>query len=52
MKYVNLAIVALPAIYLVSFILYSWKENKLAAAGSMIIALISIALPAYMLFMK
>jgi hypothetical protein len=52
MKYIILILLMLPALYLISYAQYSWKDSKFSAMGLIIILVMSIVLPAYMLFIK
>lgn len=51
MKYLLIVFLAALLIYMFSFVSYNWsKKNRLAAIGSIIIALAAAALPLYIVF--
>jgi hypothetical protein len=47
MIYITLILIMLSTLYLISYARYSWKDNKLAAIGSIIMAILSFGLPVY-----
>jgi hypothetical protein len=53
MKWLIIILILLPALYTFSFAKFSWNNNNKAAAwGAALLAIISIALPAVLLIIK
>lgn len=51
MKYVVMMLILMPSLYTLSFAKYNWKmKNRMAAAGAAIAAIVSIILPAALLY--
>ncbi|MCX7711449.1 MAG: hypothetical protein N2484_16535 [Clostridia bacterium] len=52
MKYITIVLLLFPALYLLSYAKYEWKNNKLPAIGSVILAIAAVVFPAVMLFIR
>jgi hypothetical protein len=53
MKYVASIFILLSTLYILSFAKYNWnKKNKTAAVGAILLGLLSIALPAIVMFTR
>lgn len=53
MKYILTVFILLPSLYTLNFARYSWnKKSRLAAFGSVFLAIISIALPLVLIFTR
>ncbi|KNY28828.1 hypothetical protein [Pseudobacteroides cellulosolvens] len=51
MKYILILLILLPSIYTFNFAIYSWKKKRRPSAiGSVLMAIISVALPIFLLF--
>lgn len=51
MKYVVMILILIPSLYTLSFAKYNWKKkNRMTAAGAAIAAMVSIILPAVLLY--
>lgn len=52
MKLITIFFILTLNIYLLSFAKYQWKNNKLSAIGSLLIAMISFILPTYLIMVR
>ncbi|MBK1812344.1 hypothetical protein JHL18_17100 [Clostridium sp. YIM B02505] len=52
MKFIAIIIILILNMYLLSFAKYQWKNNKLSAIGSLLIAIISFVLPTYIILIR
>ena len=53
MKYVRVFLYIVSTLYILSFAKYNWnKKNKTAAVGAILLGLLSIALPAIVIFTR
>lgn len=52
MRMIFILFTMFPSWYLLSFAKYTWKDNKLAGIGSILLAIVSVVFPALVLILR